>query len=189
MAVKSTEERFWAKVWKTEGCWFWTASVDHNGYGQFRHGTRTVKAHRYAYETLVGPIPKGLEPDHKCRRHRCVNPADMELVTHRVNVLRGTAPSAIHARKTHCPNGHAYDEANTYRYPDGGRRCRTCQRAAQNRGLGQGHNNAIKTHCPQGHEYTPENTYVLPTRPNARYCRACQRIRVKERATRKPPAS
>lgn len=29
------------------------------------------------------------------------------------------------------------------------------------------------THCPAGHEYTPENTYVAPSRPNARYCRAC----------------
>lgn len=32
-----------------------------------------------------------------------------------------------------------------------------------------------KTHCPAGHAYTPENTYRLPSRPNARYCRACRR--------------
>lgn len=34
-----------------------------------------------------------------------------------------------------------------------------------------------RTHCPQGHEYSRENTYVLPSRPNARYCRACNRER------------
>lgn len=34
---------------------------------------------------------------------------------------------------------------------------------------------ANRTQCPQGHEYTAENTYVLPSRPNARYCRECRR--------------
>jgi hypothetical protein len=35
--------------------------------------------------------------------------------------------------------------------------------------------NVVKTHCPDGHPYDDVNTYVLPSRPNARYCRACQR--------------
>lgn len=31
------------------------------------------------------------------------------------------------ARRSHCPQGHAYDELNTYRRPDGnGRECRAC---------------------------------------------------------------
>jgi hypothetical protein len=30
--------------------------------------------------------------------------------------------------KTHCPKNHAYDEANTYRRPDGGRDCKICMR-------------------------------------------------------------
>jgi hypothetical protein len=37
------------------------------------------------------------------------------------------------------------------------------------------HNMARKTHCPAGHEYNDENTYVIPSRPNARYCRPCLR--------------
>lgn len=41
--------------------------------------------------------------------------------------------------------------------------------------------NREKTHCPRGHEYTPENTYRLPSRPSARYCRACHRERTIER--------
>lgn len=31
-------------------------------------------------------------------------------------------------RKTHCPNGHAYDEANTRYEKDGSRKCRACDR-------------------------------------------------------------
>lgn len=34
-----------------------------------------------------------------------------------------------------------------------------------------------KTHCPSGHAYTPENVYSPPSRPNARYCRECHRVR------------
>lgn len=37
--------------------------------------------------------------------------------------------------------------------------------------------NAAKTHCPRGHAYDAANTYILPSRPTARYCRACQRDR------------
>ena len=33
------------------------------------------------------------------------------------------------ASKTHCPNGHAYDDENTYAYPGRSKRgCRTCRR-------------------------------------------------------------
>lgn len=34
-----------------------------------------------------------------------------------------------------------------------------------------------KTHCPQGHPYDKVNTKIIPSRPNARYCRACHRER------------
>jgi hypothetical protein len=32
-----------------------------------------------------------------------------------------------------------------------------------------------KTHCPAGHPYDAENTRVIPSRPRARHCKACQR--------------
>lgn len=35
--------------------------------------------------------------------------------------------------------------------------------------------NVLKQKCPRGHPYDQANTYVLPSRPNARYCRTCQR--------------
>lgn len=36
---------------------------------------------------------------------------------------------------------------------------------------------ANKTHCPSGHRYDEENTYSPPSRPTARYCRACSHKR------------
>ncbi len=34
----------------------------------------------------------------------------------------------MHDAPTHCPQGHEYDEANTYVRPNGHRVCRTCRR-------------------------------------------------------------
>jgi hypothetical protein len=40
--------------------------------------------------------------------------------------LRG---GIVNASKTHCPRGHAYDEANTFRDRKGSRVCRECRKA------------------------------------------------------------
>lgn len=128
--------RFWAKVDKDGpgGCWLWTAGRTNGGYGMFGvEGNRTVPAHRYAYELLVGPIPGGLTIDHLCRVRHCVNPAHLEAVTYAENNRRSTSPSALNSLKTHCPQGHAYDEANTYVAPRGDRMCRECMRARTRR--------------------------------------------------------
>jgi HNH endonuclease len=122
-AARPAIDRFFEKVEKTATCWTWTASKDPNDYGQFG----STKAHRWAYEHFVGPIPAGFDLDHACRRPACVNPAHLEPVTHRVNVLRGISPMAINARKIICKNGHPFDAENTYRDAQGGRTCRKCR--------------------------------------------------------------
>jgi hypothetical protein len=125
------EDRFWSKVNADGVCWEWTAARNNTGYGTFNVGgkkTRTVTAHRYAYETLVGLVPEEYDLDHLCRNRACVNPDHMEPVSHKVNVLRGVSFSAINATKTHCPQGHAYTPENTRTERYGGRRCRTCER-------------------------------------------------------------
>lgn len=123
----TAEERFWAKVEKTEDCWLWTGGLSTQGYGLISVGLRGEYAHRFSYEVHVGAVPDGKQLDHLCRVRQCVNPAHLEPVTRRENILRGTAPTAINAAKTHCIHGHEYTEENTYRRPDnGGRQCRTC---------------------------------------------------------------
>lgn len=124
-------QRFWAKVdvRGEDDCWLWTAALATGGYGLYGVDQRMKLCHRFAYELLVGPIPDGLQIDHLCRNRRCVNPSHLEPVTCRENVLRGMSRAAVNARKTHCPQGHAYDDDNTYITPVGGRNCRACKRA------------------------------------------------------------
>jgi hypothetical protein len=115
------------------GCWLWTGSHDRNGYGQFNKTT----AHRWVFEKLRGPLPPGDELDHLCRVRSCVNPDHLEPVSRRENVLRGTSNAVMHAAKTHCVNGHPFDETNTYMRPRRSgatsRSCRACTTAAQAR--------------------------------------------------------
>ena len=131
--ARNVEERFWEKVQKTDTCWFWTSMIDAWGYGRFKVKVgpgkyRNQMAHRIAYEWLVGPIPEGLSIDHLCRVPHCVNPAHMEAVPIGVNVNRGNPSWKQKARRTHCNQGHPYDEANTYRFKNT-RQCRKCNAA------------------------------------------------------------
>lgn len=119
------EERFWAKVYFPpceDDCWTWTGSLN-RGYGIFNSRQAHLLAHRVAYTLLIGPVPEGLELDHLCRNRACLNPAHLEPVTHQENMRRGLFGAA-----THCPQGHAYDEANTYVNPKTRDRiCRRCK--------------------------------------------------------------
>lgn len=130
-------KRFWSYVSKdsNDGCWMWTSFTGPRGYGRFFISRKTsglkqrlFTAHRIAWELLQGPIPAGLQLDHLCRVHGCVNPAHLEIVTCKENILRGESLSAKNAKKTHCPRGHALAGDNLYLYR-GRRGCDACRRA------------------------------------------------------------
>lgn len=132
----SITERFLAKVDHTagpEGCWLWTAATLSQGrYGAFHDG-KTRHAHRVAYELWVGPIPDDLVIDHLCGTTLCVNPRHLEAVTQRENTMRSDNFMAVNARKTHCLNGHEFNEGNTHTRPNGQRVCRECNRLTKQR--------------------------------------------------------
>lgn len=94
------------------GCWLWTGALSTGGYGMIGNIGGSKYAHRILYEQQFGPIPKGLELDHLCRVRCCVNPAHLEAVTRRENIMRGIAPSAKQAKQTHCKNGHPLSGEN-----------------------------------------------------------------------------
>jgi hypothetical protein len=133
-ARRPIEDRLLAKLRYEHGCWIFYGALT-KGYGEIGtggHRGRPAYAHRVAYESFVGPIPAGYHIDHLCREPRCCNPQHLEPVPHGENILRGSTFSARNKAKTHCVNGHAFDDENTYTW-HGQRKCKQCQRDRQRR--------------------------------------------------------
>lgn len=96
---------------------------------------KQAKVHRLVLIAFAGPPPDGCEALHN----------DGDPANNRVENLRwGTRSENVRdrvrhgthfwANKTHCPQGHAYDKANTHTTSDGRRMCRECLRTrARNR--------------------------------------------------------
>lgn len=88
LANGTPEQRFWAQVEKTDGCWFWIPAKARNEYGAIRvlgHRSK-VKAHRFSWELHFGPIPDGLDTLHHCDTPPCVRPDHLFLGTNGDNV-------------------------------------------------------------------------------------------------------
>jgi hypothetical protein len=124
------EERFWRNVDKTGECWTWTGGRAIDGYGSFYADGAGIAAHRFSYQLHNGPIPAGLVICHRCDNPPCVRPDHLFLGTQLDNVRdmfsKDRNVSGM-GRRTHCKNGHPFDEENTLVQPGGWRRCRACR--------------------------------------------------------------
>ena len=102
-------------------CWEWLAGKDPDGYGRVLVDGKSEQAHRVVYRLLEGEIEDLLH--HTCENPGCVSPYHLVDVT-------AAAHKSLHPHynslKTHCPEGHPYDEENTV-VISGCRVCRICK--------------------------------------------------------------
>jgi len=91
-----TRERFFKHVRRTTGCWYWLGHKTFYGYGHFRIGDKTLRAHRVSWMLHHGPIPEGMCICHHCDKRFCVNLDHLFCGTQEDNmqdaVLKGRAP-------------------------------------------------------------------------------------------------
>ncbi len=151
------------------GCWTWTGKTRADGYGSFkRNDERYALAHRLMYEEVIGAIPTGLVLDHLCRHPSCVNPAHLEAVTQRENILRG---SNRLRDITHCKRGHELSGDNLLKGV--GRICKACTTYREKQRAEEIRNGATPRTkngelCVNGHRYSDN-----PIAPSANGCRRC----------------
>lgn len=97
MPTEKELARFWAKVDKNGptpvhvpglgNCWIWTGAKARKGwpYGRLRTNKRWISAHRFSFELVNGPIPRGRLILHRCDTPPCIRPEHLRLGTSKDN--------------------------------------------------------------------------------------------------------
>jgi hypothetical protein len=104
----SVDVKFWRSVdWLSggvDGCWNWTACTTVFGHGVFAPFQHfKVRAHRYVWELINGPIPAGLDCCHHCDNPRCVRPDHLFIGTRTDNMR-----DAAQKKRTMRREGHVF---------------------------------------------------------------------------------
>lgn len=81
----NTPELFWSKAVRVGDCLIWQGRLDDKGYGRWRCDGQEMRAHQYAFTNSHGPIPQGMEVDHRCRVRACVDPNHLRIATSKQN--------------------------------------------------------------------------------------------------------
>ena len=108
-------KRIKAKMKVVDDCWIWTGSLNKKGYGITTRRGQKAYVHRLAYELMQDPIPYKMHIDHLCNVPACFNPVHLQVVTLKENLARGDSGSFNRNKQT-CPQGHEYNQANTYHW-------------------------------------------------------------------------
>lgn len=86
----SDRERLMSFVKKEGDCWMWQGAKTEKGYGAFKVGGVTQRAHRVAYQMFNGPIEDGMQLLHAtkmgCKGTSCINPKHLRPGSNDENV-------------------------------------------------------------------------------------------------------
>lgn len=117
---------------RIDRCWLWKGAIKDNGYGVFTYDGTPLHLHRLSLCIFLGrkykdPSWIACHIDLHCRNRNCWNPLHIYEGTSSDN-MNDRVKSGMHflANRTHCPQGHEYNEENTYHNPQGFRQCRIC---------------------------------------------------------------
>jgi hypothetical protein len=75
------------------GCIRWTGSHKSDGYGTHWHDGKSWLVHRLVWTIENGPIPDGMQVDHKCHVRDCINVDHLRLLTNRENSEHRSGPT------------------------------------------------------------------------------------------------
>jgi len=122
-------DKLWEKTKIVNGCWLYK---DDNKYAWVWYNRSSWMVHRLAVSVYFKVPYKGnwiaCHVDELCSNKNCWNPAHLYKGTMKTNTIDIVKSGKHHsASRTHCPRGHEYTEANTYRSPSGDRICRACK--------------------------------------------------------------
>ena len=81
-----SQDRFWSKISKTDGCWLWVGALNSKGYGNFWWDGRYQAAHRVSFVLAKGEIPPKIRVLHHCDTPACVRPDHLFLGTQLDNI-------------------------------------------------------------------------------------------------------
>lgn len=134
---KTYVDIFWDKaIIHEDGCWEWKDRPYSNGYPYVQSGRLGFKqkASRVSFFIHNGFLPEVVR--HDCDNPICTNPQHLSSGTQWDNVndrrIRGRAKNQ-NTNKTHCINGHEFNDSNTYIYTKANgktsRTCKPCQKA------------------------------------------------------------
>ena len=93
--------------------------------------------YRILWEKANGPLPQGMVLHHKCDNVWCCNLKHLEPMTRAEHAAHHLKGRLLRPARTHCANGHPYDEENT-RWVNSSRdgrykACRICDKATKRR--------------------------------------------------------
>lgn len=123
------------------GCWLFSGALTKAGYGVIRTNGRNLYVHRVSAAIYLDYelFDSEHQVNHKdiCLHTNCWWYEHLYIGTQAENIhdsiMNGLHVSVIELQKTHCPQGHPYNEENTIIDKEGHRYCRVCRAEAQRR--------------------------------------------------------